>query len=88
MEKVLYFLGLAMKASIVIFWKVIKRRENGAYVNMKYLIKKARIAEQHDNLTKGIIALETIDKMITKSENKYIAIKNKHVNIENHLQQH
>ena len=75
MGKVPYFLGLAMKANSVIFLNAVKRREDGTNVNLRYLIRMAKIAEYHGNLFKGKLSLETINKMINKLENKYMVIK-------------
>ena len=61
-----------MKLNSVIFWKAVKRRKKKVKVDMRYLIRMAKITEYHGNLTKRIIALETIDKMITKSVNEYM----------------
>ena len=87
MVKVPYFQGLAMKANSVIFQKVLKRQENGSYTNNQYLTRFAKIAEYHGNLTKGFLSLETIDKIITKSELEYMVLKNRHRNVDNHFQQ-
>ena len=53
MGKIPYFPGLVMKANSVMFLKAIKRRENGANVNLRYHIKMPRIAEYQENISKG-----------------------------------
>ena len=75
MGMVPYFPGLAMKAISVIFWKAIKRREEGAKVSIKYLIRMAKTAEYHGNLSKGILTLEIITQMVNDAEKEYMAIK-------------
>ena len=45
MGKVLHFPGLSMKVNNVIFQKVVKKREDGANVNIGYLIRMTRITE-------------------------------------------
>ena len=64
-----------MKANSVIFWKTVKRREIGANVNMRYLIRMAKIAECHDNLSKRKLSIEIIEKKISKSEDEYMIIQ-------------
>ena len=68
MGKIPYFPGLAMKASRVIFLKAMKRREYGADINLRYLIKMAKIAEYHRDISKENSSLEEIEKKINKSE--------------------
>ena len=75
MGKVPYYTGLSIKENSVIFWKVLKRQENGSNTNNQYLTRMAKIAEYHGNLTKGYSFLETINKIITKSESEYMALK-------------
>ena len=72
---VLYFPGLAMKATSVIFWKVIKRQENGANVSIWYLIRMAQTAKYHRNLSKRNLPKEIIDQMVVKLEREYMVIK-------------
>ena len=64
-----------MKANSVIFWKVEEKKENESNVNLRYLIRMAKIVEYHGNLSKRELSLEIIDEMINKSEEEYMAIK-------------
>ena len=75
-----YFPGLAMKAISVIFWKAIKRREEGAKVSIKYLIRMAKTAEYHGNVSKGTLTLDIITQKVSVAEREYMTIKNKHGN--------
>ena len=88
MRKVSYFPGLAMKANSVIFWKVVKRQENGSNINNQYLTRMTKIAEYHSNLKEGFISLETIGKMILKSELEYMGLKKRLGNVDNHFWKH
>ena len=72
-----YFPGLAMKAISVKFWQATKRREEGSKVKITYLIRMAKVAEYHGNLSKGILTLEIIMEKAKHAENEYMEIKKK-----------
>ena len=48
----------------------MKRRENGANVNLIYLIKMAKIVECHGHIFKGELSIEKIEEKINKSERR------------------
>ena len=76
MGMVPYFPVLVMKANSVIFWKAIKRHEEGEKVKITYFIRMTRITEYHGSLSKGMLTLETIRQKINNTENEYM-VQNK-----------
>ena len=70
-----YFPGLAMKATSVIFWKAIKRQDDGANVSIIYLMRMAQTIEYHGNLSKGNLSKDRIEQMVINAEREYMTIK-------------
>ena len=77
MGRVPYFTGLAMKAMNVIFWNAIKRRKEGAKVQIEYLKKVAKKVEFYGNLSKEVLTLDIIKVKVKKAEKAYMEIKQK-----------
>ena len=66
-----------MIAMSVIFWKSIKRHEEGAKVKIRYLIRIAKKAEYHGNLSKCLLTLDMIKLNLKKAEREYMEVKKK-----------
>ena len=72
-----YFLGLALKAQTIVFWRMIYRRKVGSKIKMKVLRRWAKKIKFHGSLARDGHSFEQIVSKIRVAQKLYDAIKKK-----------